>query len=211
MSRAYRIRVSENVTRVIHVEDGLGFHLEVLDVLPRERMGELTRKELAARGYEPREGVLVKRYDEVEVVVDHATGAVTVRVDAEGVVEEPLERERRVANPTEGLAKLQADVSQEAERLVERKRTELRQAITPVLERQLPAIRDELDRIGTRVTARALEERARQMREIEEICEDEETGDLVIRVRVRASATQSASCRSCYPPSRRSPRPTPQS
>lgn len=184
MSRAYRIRVSENVTRVIHVEDGLGFHLEVLDVLPRERMGELTRKELAARGYEPREGVLVKRYDEVEVVVDHATGAVTVRVDAEGVVEETLERERRVANPTEGLAKLQADVSQEAERLVERKRTELRQAITPVLERQLPAIRDELDRIGTRVTARALEERARQMGEIEEISEDEETGDLVIRVRV---------------------------
>ena len=33
MSRAYRIRVSESITRTIHVSDGISFRLELLGVL----------------------------------------------------------------------------------------------------------------------------------------------------------------------------------
>ena len=46
MSRAYRVSVSESLSKEVRVEDGLCSRLELLPILPKERLGELLAKEL---------------------------------------------------------------------------------------------------------------------------------------------------------------------
>src|SRR5687767_11500612 len=78
MSRAYRIRVSETLTRTLRAEDSVCTQLELLEVLPPEQMAELLREELERRGFEAQDGQLVRREGDVTTVIDPATGAVTV-------------------------------------------------------------------------------------------------------------------------------------
>ena len=79
MSRAYRIRVSEKLSRVVHVEDGVQTKLELLAILPRDELGEILASELEKEGFS-RDGQHMERTDEegVRVRVDLETGAVTV-------------------------------------------------------------------------------------------------------------------------------------
>lgn len=81
MSRAYRIAVSETVTRVVHVEDGVKTALELLPVLPPADMGRILEAELAKRGFSRVEGeeimVRVEKYG-VVVEVELGSGKVTV-------------------------------------------------------------------------------------------------------------------------------------
>ncbi|MGZ3478136.1 MAG: hypothetical protein ACXVCJ_26805, partial [Polyangiales bacterium] len=60
MSRAYRIRVSESIERIVHVEDGVATSLEILPILPKERMQELLAKELEGAGLTVKDGVAQK-------------------------------------------------------------------------------------------------------------------------------------------------------
>ena len=41
MSRAYRIKVSESLNKVIRAEDHVKTELELLNILPSDQMGEL--------------------------------------------------------------------------------------------------------------------------------------------------------------------------
>ena len=51
MSRAYRIKVSESLHKIIRAEDRVSTCLEILNVLPQEEMAELLAQELQRRGY----------------------------------------------------------------------------------------------------------------------------------------------------------------
>ena len=46
MSRAYRIKVSESLNRVIRASDHVSTQLELLEILPQETMAALLEKEL---------------------------------------------------------------------------------------------------------------------------------------------------------------------
>lgn len=187
MSRAYRISVSESVLRHVRVEDGLCAGLELIEVLPRERMAALLAAELEGIGFERRGDRLVRvDPDGVEVEIDPVAATVTVRVAAEREVELERTGTGLAARPDDDRARqqLRERVRRELEAEVDERRDKLQREVSERLERKLRDLRQELDRVTSRVTSAALKERAAQLGEIEELSEDPETGDLTIRVRL---------------------------
>jgi hypothetical protein len=191
MSRAYRIAVSGSVERIVHVDDGVCTSLELLPILPKERMGEHLAGELARRGF-ARDGNTARRAldDGVTVEIELDTGAVTVRVGADVAVDAKVERTARVAGERPDPEVLQAaqeklNVELEAslEKEAQRQAEQGRRQATAKLEAKLRDLKQELDGVVNRVTGEALKEKARQMGEIEEIVEDE-SGALTIKVKL---------------------------
>lgn len=187
MSRAYRVTVKGSVHRVVHVEDGVCTSLELLPILPRERLSELLAAELERRGF-AREGGVAKRVEDdgVVVEVDLATAAVSVKAEAsakiaierertERVYEERLAEERKAAQE-----RVDREVARDAKAAEEKAKTEVAER----LERRLGDLRRELDAVATRTTAEALKEKARSLGEIEQMHEDAESGELTIKVRL---------------------------
>ncbi|MBX7102779.1 MAG: hypothetical protein K1X57_01770, partial [Gemmataceae bacterium] len=93
MSRAYRVRVSESDSRVIHAEDEVCTTLGILDILPREQMAALLEHELLKRGFR-RDGELLRRDDNgVTIEVEPATGTVSARAEQSEEVRLQAQRE----------------------------------------------------------------------------------------------------------------------
>jgi hypothetical protein len=189
MSRAYRIRVRESITKVVKAHDRISTQLELLEILPAEQMAELLAQELEKRGYERRDGVLVREQDGVTITVDPATGTVTVQ--AEGSQELDLETEvegraydeagAHAASVKKGL---QEQARKELEEQAKRETERLQGEITDRLEGQLGDVRRDLDQAVNRVTAEALKRKAAQMGQIKELTEDPQSGSLTIVVEV---------------------------
>ena len=185
MSRAYRIRVSESVTRTVHIEDGLRFRLEFLDVVGSARTTALLREALLDAGFEMGDDGRARRTtDNVEILIDPTTGEVELRQDAEATITKEGSASRAVVSPEQGKAAAKAQLEVRLEAEVQAEAEALRVRITTELERHVPSIQTELNRIANTVVGTALEERARALGDIEEIQRDEATGELLIRVRV---------------------------
>ena len=135
MSRAYLIRVSEKITRVVHVEDGVSAPLELLPILAKDRMGELLAAELEKRGFR-REGQTVVRREEdgTEVTIDLPSATVTIKLAQEDAISRQAEREEAVARVEGAKEKLSEKVKQELERQIEVERERLRERVTKRLE-----------------------------------------------------------------------------
>src|SRR5207249_4086917 len=93
MSRAYRIRVCESLRRVLRAHDRVSTQLELLEILSAEEMAELLSQELEKRGFERKDGELVRDQNGVQVSVDPKTGTVTVGSESSEEVELHGDRE----------------------------------------------------------------------------------------------------------------------
>lgn len=189
MSRAFRVRVSESIRRVVKAHDRVTTQLEILEVLPGDQMAELLGAELEGRGFE-REGDECKREEDGLVIgIDLKTGTVTVSAEGEKEVEVEGSQEG-IAYDDEGLGakgvreNLKEKLKKDLESRVDAKEDDLQSEITDKLEKQLGDVRAELDQAVNRVTAEALKQKAAQMGQIKEMTEDEETGSLTIVVEV---------------------------
>lgn len=181
MSRAYVVRVAESVTKTIHVEDGMAFHLEILGVLSKERMVQLLVEKLVERGFQQQaDGALSRDTDGIHIRVSPETGEVTVGVVLEESVTRSADRVLRSRDAETATRQVRSQLEGE----IARERGARQQTITAHLEQHIGAIRAELDRVSTAVVAEALKQRAGELGEIQEIVEDPETGDLKITVRV---------------------------
>ena len=186
MSRAIQVRVSESVVRTIHVEDGVVSPLEMLPILPPERMADLLARELEALGF-VRDGSTCRRTepDGVEVTVDLEAATVAVKLAAGANVEESIERTARVGierkAPTE--AALREGAIRELDERLAARTEELRRAVTTQLEAKLADLKRELDGAIGRATVGALTEKASQLGRIEETHQDD-AGNVTIRVRL---------------------------
>jgi hypothetical protein len=187
MSRAYRIAISEQLRRHIQVEDGVSSTLEVLPILPSERMGELLGAELVERGF-VRQGdkAVRKEAGEVEVSVDLKTGKLDVTAKKGEQVDLATERVAVIdeAEKAFKVDQLRAAAKADLERRAEGTRSALSREVSAALEARLKDLRGELDEVVNKVTANALKERAGQLGTIEEIHEDPATGSLTIKVKV---------------------------
>jgi hypothetical protein len=188
VSRAIQVRVSESIVRTIHVEDGLAAQLEVLPVLPPERMAELLAAELTALGFvRSEDGATAARTDAdgLEVTIDLRSATVTVKLGAGQHIEESVERLARVAEEAAvGVGeRMRQDAQRELEERVEHKTEELRAEVTRVLEAKLGELRSELDGAIGKATIAALTERAGQLGTIEELHADD-AGNVTIRVKL---------------------------
>lgn len=191
MSRAYRIAVSGSVERVVHIDDGVCGSLELLPILPKERMRDLLASELERRGFRVEGNVARKKpEDGVVIEVDLEASTVTVKVDADVALDIKRERTATVAaeGPSPAVQQARAHLKQQVDADVERAAAEEvereRRNITKKLEGKLRDLKSEIDDAINRVTGEALKEKARSMGEIEEIAEDKETGAMTIKVKL---------------------------
>jgi len=187
MSRAYRVTVKGSVQRIVHVEDGVCTELELLPILPPERTAEILAAELGTRGFETKDGVARRvESDGVAIEIDTRTGAVSVKAEATADIKIDRERTERIIEEAleSGRRDAQKRVDNEAEREAASAEEKAKQEVSDKLERRLGDLKRELDAVTNRVTAEALKEKARSLGEIEEMHEDTETGELVIKVKL---------------------------
>jgi hypothetical protein len=189
MSRAYRIKVSETIRKVIRAEDHVRTQLEVLQILPADQMADLLAEELIKQGFE-REGKTVTRTDgDIAITVDLETGAVHVQAEASTAIALNGERSGLTyddAGPSrqDVEEKLRADLQKELESDAEKQTGELQKQVTDKLEGHLADIRKQLDQAVNKATAQALKQKAAQIGQIKELTEDEDGGSLTIVVEV---------------------------
>jgi hypothetical protein len=189
MSRAYRIRVSESLDRTIKADDSVCADLELLEILPPEQMAALLKEELKGRGFQEKEGQLVRTDGGLTTSIDPKEGTVTVESKSEKDVKLQGERDGlgyEDFGPGEKSVRkqlsrqLQDDLSREAER----QQDKLQEAATKRLEGHLTDLKKELNGAINRVTAEALKQKAAQIGQIKEVTEDPESGSLTIKVEV---------------------------
>lgn len=191
MSRAYRVRVSESLSRVLKASDHVSTQLQILEVLPREAMAGILETELKKRGFKNKDGTLV-REEKGGITISVDPGNATVTVAAEGATDVRLSGSREGwadddwgrrggENVKEGLKE---EIRQELERKADQKKEDLQKRVTDRLEGKLLEIRKELDSVVNKVTAEALKQKAASLGSIKSITEDEKNGSMTIVLEV---------------------------
>lgn len=190
MSRAYRIRVHEQLQRVLRASDHISTKLELLEILPAESMAALLAQELERCGL-PREGTQhVRHQNGVTVAIDPATGTVSVRADAEENVNLKASRdswgdeEWSSALKDRHAQEARQQLNKELQQQADKRRAELARKVTDTLEAELAGLKKELDQIVNRVTGQALKQKAAQLGQIKEMTEDPVSGALTIVLEV---------------------------
>ena len=186
VSRAYRIRVVESEKRYITAGDRVCTDIELLPILPQERLAQILGEELAGRGFEVADGVAKRTDGEVELEVDLASGRVSARLEAGADVERTAEstvtsQATRLSSDRDEAVrkKLRAQLD---ENIAEAQKA-LQEEVTAKLEAKLRDVQHEVDEVSNRVAGAALKEKAAQLGEILELSEDE-SGSLTIKVKV---------------------------
>jgi len=189
MSRAYRIKVSESLSKVIRADDHVSTQLEMLEILPCDQMSDLLAEELVKQGFEREGDKVVRREGDVTIEVDLASGTVSVRAESSDEVNVKGEKSGHGyddVGPSQSRQKnkLKEELKKELEGKVDQKAEQLQQKITDQLEKQLKNLRAELDKAVNRATAEALKQKAAKIGQIKEMTEDPESGSLTIVVEV---------------------------
>jgi hypothetical protein len=189
MSRAYRIQVRESLTRALKGEDSITTQLEILEVLPPEAMAGLLKEELKNRGFEEKDGQMVRQGDGSTVTVDPNTGTITIKAETGQTVELEGTREGISYDDIGPGSKavrqsLQKELQKDLEKRAEQKQGELQTKATEKLQEQLGELEQEMTQVVNKVTIEALKEKARSMGEIKEISENAQAGELTIKLEV---------------------------
>src|SRR5688500_11560772 len=122
MSREYKSQVSQRVKHVLRPSDHVGTQLELLEILPCDRMADLLAAELVRRGLERQGDKLVRREaDGVVVEIDPDSASVLVKLETEKTIK--IEGDRQAWSGSPGAQQ------QEREKQV------LRQQLTQDLQR----------------------------------------------------------------------------
>lgn len=190
MSRAYRIKVSESLSRVIRASDHVSTQLELLDILPCDEMAEILVAQLAGLGFEQTENGLVRTTGDTKVTVDAQSGTVTVTSNAAQDVTLTStqhtsvyqEQNKAARKDAEELARERALA--DIERSAEERTSELQKQVTDQLEAELVDVQQELGLAVNRATAEALKRKASRIGQIKEMSEDPESGSITIVLEV---------------------------
>lgn len=189
MSRAYRIKVSESLRKIIKGEDGVSTQLEILHILPHEQMAELLADELRRRGFAEKDGQLCREQAGVVISIDPAEGTVAVGISAKEELELEAElvgwaADRGGKNEQQARESLQKQLKDQLSREADRQQEKLQSKLTDRLAAHLEDLRTELNEVSTRVTAAALKRKAAQMGQIKQVTEDPQTGSMTIVLEV---------------------------
>ncbi|MEE2935192.1 MAG: hypothetical protein VYA84_04260 [Planctomycetota bacterium] len=187
MSRAYRVTVKESTRRVIRAEDCVRTQLEVLDLLPREQMGELLAIELTQLGFIREGGQMIRDEGKVRTVIELSSGMVDLSAGEDHEFELERKKSGMIRDDRGQTIKqledsLKRQLAHDIDEGFERSQGELQQQITDKLESRLRDLQSELDQACNRATAAALKIKAAQMGHIKEMTEDPSTGSLTIVV-----------------------------
>ena len=176
LGRAVRTR---DLEAAVHVEGEVSIAVRMLPVLPGAAMGAALREVLAAQGWEAQgDGTMTRVFGEVTATLGADATTVTVRHAADATVtatgrEQAIEGDKADEKRADRVAK------EKAEKALADKRAQVTAKLdaenAAKITREEPAVRASLQEALNRVYRRALEERARQLGEVESI---DERGDV---------------------------------
>lgn len=190
MSRAYRIRVSESLSKIIRASDHVSTKLELLDILSCDEMAEILATELVSQGFERTDAGLVKQSGDVTVKVDAESGTVTVTYGHAMDVELSSTQQGYIYDETSKADREQTEdglkkkAQNEMEDAAEVHQQELQKQVTDQLEAELVDVQRDLGKTVNRATAEALKRKASRIGQINELTEDPESGSLTIVLEV---------------------------
>lgn len=170
---------SDDLRDTVHVEDRVEIAVKMLPLLAGDAMGAALRDVLAAQGWEAQpDGTMTRTFGGVTASLDAGATTVTVtRVGEQAVKASGSARVEGEGKREEAKAQAKADAA--AERALEKERERATKALeaenAAALTREEPAVRAALQEALNRVYRRALEERARQLGEVESV---DERGDV---------------------------------
>jgi hypothetical protein len=187
MSRVYRIRISETVTRTVHVKDGIERPIDLLGILPSDEMNELLRQQLETDGFNRQDnGSMVKDQNGVIIEIDPGERKIQASVAQSQKLSATVKQSQQSWGESRKEAKEMAlsTAKAEANDQIQLEEKRLQEQVTEQLTDALGEIQRQIDQAINRATGEALKRRAAQLGEIEEINEDPETGSLQIRVKL---------------------------
>jgi len=188
MSRPYKIRISRDITRVVHVEDGVTSHLELLPILEAARMRALLEEQLQADGFDIEGDVATKEVeDELDLVVNMATSEVSLKIQGEHHLEKKVDAvvygDTDYGDNSEVRKRATEGLERDANRELDADAKELQRMATAKLEGKLRDMGREINRITGEVTKAALKEKAASMGDIDAMSEGTD-GSMEIKVRL---------------------------
>ncbi|MEW5743568.1 MAG: hypothetical protein AB1938_31945 [Myxococcota bacterium] len=191
--------VSKRVTRDATVDehDHLEVEVRLLPVLGEERLGEVLREELEARGWVRRaDGALTKDFGEATATLEAESSTVRLEVRGSRDVSVAAEARGRVRTRDDAATReaTEADIEAAAAAKADGKlavaaegarREVVRENIEKLLEVQ-DDLRADVDAATSATTRRALKERAAQLGAIESVSEQRgDDGSLEVTIRVK--------------------------
>ncbi len=171
-----RIVRSDNLTDTVHVEDRVEIAVRMLPLLAGDAMGATLKEVLATQGWETQaDGSMTRVFGEATATLD--AGATTVTLRRAGDVTVTASGSAVVKDGDEKRALAKANTAAERALEQERKRAEAKIEAdnAAALTKEEPAVRAALQEALNRVYRQALEERARQLGEVESV---DERGDV---------------------------------
>ncbi len=167
---------SDNLTDTVHVEDRVEIAVRMLPLLAGDAMGVTLREVLAAQGWEAQaDGTMTRVFGEVTASLDAAATTVTVRRAGDVTVTASGSATVRDGDEKKALAKANSAAERALEQERKRAEAKIEADNAAALTKEEPAVRAALQEALNRVYRRALEERARQLGEVESV---DERGDV---------------------------------
>ncbi len=171
LRRTYRTRSAEEG---VAVEDEVHLGVALLPVLDDASMRAIVREMLRERGWrDADDGSMQKSFGDAVAVLAPDGASIALRARGEGKVTASASAVVRDSEDGEARADQEADrvAREKLGELAAKERARLASANLDELVRQEPALREEVQQSLNRTYRRALEERARQMGEVESIDE----------------------------------------
>lgn len=190
-----RVVRSKDATDTVHVEDAIRLDVRLLPILPEDAMKALLREQLREKGWiDQPDGTLVRVLEDgAEATLEADASAVTVRVKSARTVQTTVQVTVTNKDKTDAQVEKEANAAlavAAADRLKglsaqERERME-REHVKTLTARE-PEVRAELQEALNRTYRKALEQRAREIGEVESLKESGDArGSYEVTIVVRA-------------------------
>ena len=193
MSQTYKVRVKQTLRDTVNVGREWRQKIDLLQLLPSDRMGGLLALELEKDGWhKAQDGKVTKKHDQFDLEFDPVTRQLKIVYEQEQDIELDIDREIDVYDYADDESRANREghlkVIQEADGELKEEAQLLEKEMLKELESTQEQMLQEIDEMMhdkvEKAQIEALKEKARNLGDIQSISENIEAGEVTIRIKV---------------------------
>tara|TARA_Y100000589_G_scaffold77713_1_gene71468 strand:- start:1278 stop:1859 length:582 start_codon:yes stop_codon:yes gene_type:complete len=193
MSQTYKVRVKQTLRDTVSVGREWRQKIDLLQLLPADRMGGLLALELEKDGWQrAQDGKVSKEHDQFDLEFDPVTRQLKIVYEQEKEVEMDVDREVNVYDYADDESRANREghrkVIQEADGELQEEVQLLEKEMLTELESTQDQMLEEIDKMiqekVEKAQIEALKEKAKSLGDIQSVSENTEAGEITIRVKV---------------------------